>query len=92
MTNAERREALARARRKALDYAEAADRFQIIGFDTDGPSVKDSSLLRREHLMKLASMWACVAEALKVGSPDGPDAVDGHDGAPRPNEYGTITR
>jgi hypothetical protein len=89
MTNGERREALARARAKALEYAEAADRFQIIGFDGDGPAIKDASLVRREHLMRLSMMWAGVADALKVGSADGPDATTG---SAITNEYGTFTR
>lgn len=89
MTNGERREALARAREKALQYAEAADRYRLVDFDGDGPRVADSTLTRREHLMRLAMMWASVADALKVGAADGPDAVAG---AAVHTEYGTIER
>lgn len=54
MTNEERRLALAKARRKALAYAEEADRaFGASG--EDGP----------EAIM--AHMWAAVAEAMKTG-------------------------
>jgi hypothetical protein len=60
MTNRERRQALAQARRKALEYALEAD--QSVG--------------ARPDLVDLANMWANVAAAMKVGQSleaDGPD-------------------
>lgn len=54
MTNEERRQALATARAKALEYAKRADAaYENRG--EDGPEVN------------LANMWAAVAEALKTG-------------------------
>jgi hypothetical protein len=54
LTNDERRIALAMARRKALEYAEMADNIYT-NRSEDGPEAN------------LASMWAAVAIALKVG-------------------------
>lgn len=54
MTNAERRIALTKARRKALEYALAAD-LTSSGHDKD-------------RYVQMANMWANVAEAMKVGS------------------------
>lgn len=51
MTNTERRQALAVARRKALTYANEADAFPQEG----------------SRHVELANMWANVANAMKVG-------------------------
>lgn len=59
MTNAERRAALAGARSRALKYAYAADEI----YERTGEDSPETNL---------ASMWANVAQALKVG--DAPDA------------------
>ncbi len=66
MTNAERREALNRARTMAYEYAKIADR-HYGETSEDGPEVA------------LAAMWARVAEAMKDGDPvhDGPDGRPG---------------
>lgn len=79
MTNEQRRQALAKARANALEYAERADAaYENRG--EDGPEVN------------LANMWAAVAEAMKTGGalqadgviPDPTDTVS--------TEYGVITR
>lgn len=54
MTNEERRVALAKARRKAMEYADAADKVYD-KLAEDGPEAQ------------LANMWANVASAMKVG-------------------------
>lgn len=79
MNNEQRRQGLSEARRKALDYARSADAFHIVSVGNgDGPAVDDMMVRRREHLMALATMWANVADALKVGAADGPDVVDAY--------------
>lgn len=68
MTNAERRHELAKARRKAVQYAEAAEKTD----HTDDPAAFT-------RFRQLADTYALVAQALKVGVADGPDAIDGYD-------------
>lgn len=63
MTNEERRKALAKARQKALEYAEATERSRA-------PSTQNVELWRG-----LAIMWATVAEAMKVGENREADGV-----------------
>lgn len=90
MTNQERRAALAEARKKAVQYARAADRFKLLTVDGVGePEVVESTLKRREHIMQLASMWAHVADALKDGDPAHDSVVDLE---PAPFSTGIITR
>ena len=73
MTNEERRAALNLARRKTLEYAEAADRFPVV--DMSGEASPRELMARREHVMHQATMWADVANAMKDGDPlhDAPD-------------------
>lgn len=66
MTNAERRQELAKARRKAIEYARCAE-------ETD--HTDDPAMFTR--CRQLADTFALVAQALKVGVADGPDAIDG---------------
>jgi len=84
MTNEERRLALAKARRKALEYAEAADRFPVV--DMSGGTTTEELIQRREHVMRQANMWANVAEAMKTGGALEADGVITepaiHDGYP----------
>jgi hypothetical protein len=64
MTNAERRAALNKARRMALEYAERSEK----------PGMH-TTLEQIERQIERATMWAAVAEAMKDGDPvhDGPD-------------------
>lgn len=66
MTNEERRKELARARRKAVEHAVEAE----TAYDLAG----------RAAAMSLATMWAEVAQCLKVGGTDAipTDGPDGH--------------
>ena len=68
MTNEERRTALARARTQAKYYAELVDEAET------GDWGKFPVEKIKLWIMK-ATMWANVANALKVGDPTGPDAV-----------------
>lgn len=61
VTNEQRREALARARTKALEWAEKAEAAATYDHATD--------------YMSMASMWAEVAQALKVGAGHDTDGV-----------------
>lgn len=83
MTNEERRQALANARRKAVQHATEAEAHPFIGPGDD-----------RE--MALANMWANVAQCLKVGGTDaiptdGPDGFSDIDSQHLLN-HGVITR
>lgn len=64
MTNEERREALNRARRNALQWAEWAER-----------NFERTSVTSNQLRVEMAKMWAGVADAMKDGDPvhDGPD-------------------
>lgn len=77
MTNEERRTELAKARRMAVMYAEAVE----------SPVKLRKLAVTDETALARANMWSGVAQCLKVGSPDGPDRIDGI-----PTEYGVITR
>lgn len=75
MTNNERRIALAKARRAALECAEAADR---------NPRGSEA----QADYCALATMWAAVAEAMKVG-----DSMEADGVIPDPaNLYDITTR
>lgn len=80
MTNEERRIALANARRKAVQYAQTSDGHTFIAPQDD----RD---------MALATMWANVAQCLKVGGTDAipTDGPDGYSDGIH-TEYGVITR
>lgn len=81
MTNEERRIELAKARRQAVLYAEASE----------SPLKQRELALLESTCIERANMWARVANALKIGAPDGPDSVDGHPSGIH-TEYGVITR
>lgn len=66
MTNEERRQALATARRKALEYALHADSHD---YRKRGP--ENTSII-------MADMWAHVAQAMKVGNAIETDGADGN--------------
>lgn len=68
MTNEERRVALATARRKALEYAMAAE--------------TDPTASLREEARALADMWANIANAMKVGQALEADGVLEHPSHP----------
>ncbi len=73
MNNTERREALAIARRRALDYAREADimaRIDIANLDAD-------ALMALTLNIKMADMWAHVAQSMKVGNAIETDGADG---------------
>lgn len=64
MTNEERRQALALARRKALDYALLADetgKLDVYELDND-------AIMALTGNTRLAEMWAQVAQSMKVGN------------------------
>lgn len=65
MTNEQRRNALERARRKALEWAERAEEGATHKVGTVDP----------DEAIRMASMWAEVAQALKVGSGSDTDGV-----------------
>jgi hypothetical protein len=81
MTNERRRDALNKARGKALLYAQAADDWHAEG---DSLNIQISC--------QMATMWARVAEAMKDGDPvhDGPDGLP--DSPVLSTEHGVITR
>lgn len=80
MTNEERRRALNKARRKALEYAEAAS-----------SGTFSQTYMSRQELAEMARTWAAVAEAMKDGDPVH-DAPDGRPDGVLNTEYGVITR
>lgn len=84
MTNPERRAALAKARNKALAYAEEADLY-------GGLDISDIDATGHEALVlnaNLSMMWARVADALKDGDP----AHDSVTTLPGDFDLGVITR
>lgn len=81
MNNQERREALAMARRKALDYAREADCHAILGDSADHAALSFN--------IKMADMWAHVAQSMKVGNAI---ETDGADGNPYDSDLGIVTR
>lgn len=84
MTNQERRAALARARSKALAYAEEAEQMgQVDMAHLD--SVAHEALVLNANL---SMMWARVADALKDGDP----AHDSVTTLPGDLDFGIVTR
>ena len=73
LSNEDRRLALAEARENAIRKARAADRFPMV--DMSGATTMEQRIARREHIMREASMWAVVAEAMKAGPAMEADAV-----------------
>lgn len=65
MTNEQRREALGRARSKALEWAEKAEKGATHEVGTRDP----------DEAIRMADMWAAVAQALKVGAGHDTDGV-----------------
>lgn len=83
MTNEERRQALATARRAALEYAllaNAAGQQDITELDSEALAALVGNI-------RLADMWAHVAQCMKVGNAIETDGVGG-----AATEYGLITR
>lgn len=74
MTNEERRQALALARRAALDYANlanAAGQCDITELDAEALAALVGNI-------RLATMWSHVAQCMKVGNAIETDGADGN--------------
>lgn len=79
MTNEERMKFLAKARRKSVEYALAAEASPK-GFKTEYGNIGSPTTGFTNNVM-MAQMWATVANCLKVGGVEA-IATDGPDGVP----------